>query len=217
MGIKLVYIVYSIIFFLPYLVIQTTTQMLQRNVPENMCIVNKFVINLEIHIPPGGTGKLDMKVIAEIMKQIENGFLQQLSRFPQSPLPPEIQFNRFIQSGQEVQFQSEQQSALRHHIPIISSEDSDLPDPPYQPTTDLSKTLKWGEADVQALLADYALHEYQCYDGVYIPGTSSSYRSNSVIVNGNGIKMADYLFILFLRLVAELKKGNGGWIQGNLI
>ena len=38
-------------------------------------------------------------------------------------------------------------------------------------------------------------------------------RSNSVTVNGSEVKVADSLFILFLRFVVESKKGKGGWVN----
>jgi hypothetical protein len=60
---------------------------------------------------------------------------------------------------------------------------------------------------------DYRVYEYKCFDRVYIPGIIPLKRSNWLIINGNKIKIADYLFVLFLRLVAELKKGKGGWVS----
>lgn len=60
---------------------------------------------------------------------------------------------------------------------------------------------------------DYEKFEYQCYDKVYIPGTTPMKRSNLIVVNGNEIKMGDSLFTLFLRFVIELKTKKGGWVN----
>lgn len=60
---------------------------------------------------------------------------------------------------------------------------------------------------------DYDKHMYNCKDKIYIPGTSSFYRSNEIIVNGIKIKIGDSLFLLLLRLAVELKKGEGGWVN----
>jgi hypothetical protein len=54
---------------------------------------------------------------------------------------------------------------------------------------------------------------YKCKDQIYIPGTNSFYRSDEIIVNRNKIKIGDSLFLLLLRLVVELKKGEGGWVN----
>jgi hypothetical protein len=60
---------------------------------------------------------------------------------------------------------------------------------------------------------DYEKFEYQCYDRIHIPGTVPMKRSNHIVINGNGIKMGDSIFTLFLRLTLELKKKEGGWID----
>lgn len=57
----------------------------------------------------------------------------------------------------------------------------------------------------------YETYGYNCKDRIYIPGTSSFYRSNGIIVNRN--KIGDSLFLLLLRLAVELKKGEGGWVN----
>lgn len=54
---------------------------------------------------------------------------------------------------------------------------------------------------------------YKCKDRVHIPGAVPMKRSNLVVVNGHNIGIADSLFLLFLRLVVELKKRNGGWVD----
>ncbi len=64
---------------------------------------------------------------------------------------------------------------------------------------------------------DYSKYEYKCRDKVCIPGTRSINRSNDIIVNGNKIKIGDTLFLLFLRLVVELKKNRDGWIGMNTL
>lgn len=60
---------------------------------------------------------------------------------------------------------------------------------------------------------DYDRYEYQCYDKVYVPGMIPKKRSNVVLLNGNDVKLGDWLFALFLRFVVELRKGDGGWID----
>lgn len=60
---------------------------------------------------------------------------------------------------------------------------------------------------------DYEKYGYNCKDRIYIPGTSSFYRSNEIIVNGIKIKIGDSLFLLLLRLAVELKKGESGWVN----
>jgi len=64
---------------------------------------------------------------------------------------------------------------------------------------------------------DYIRHEYKSYDKVDIPGTNSVYRSNEIIVNGVKIKIGDSIFLLLLRFIVELKKGEGGWINKNTL
>jgi len=60
---------------------------------------------------------------------------------------------------------------------------------------------------------DYKTLEYRCFDRVHIPGSIPMKRSNLVVVNGTEVAIPDYTFPLFLRLVFELKRGNGGWID----
>lgn len=56
--------------------------------------------------------------------------------------------------------------------------------------------------------------DYQCYgDSVHIPGNTPTKRSNGLEVNGKKILMGDAPFRLFLRLVVELGKGKGGWVN----
>lgn len=59
---------------------------------------------------------------------------------------------------------------------------------------------------------DYKDFDYKCYDKIYIPGTAPMKRSNDLEVNGHKIKMPDGAFKLFIELVAEVKKGKGGWL-----
>ncbi len=63
-----------------------------------------------------------------------------------------------------------------------------------------------------AQLADYTKHKYLCYDSLHIPGTGQLKRSNDVVVNGHTVKMPDEPFRLLVALVAEIKKGAGGWL-----
>lgn len=60
--------------------------------------------------------------------------------------------------------------------------------------------------------ADYTKHKYLCYDILYIPGTGQLKRSNDIVINGHTVKMPDAPFRLLVELVAELKKGEGGWL-----
>ena len=60
---------------------------------------------------------------------------------------------------------------------------------------------------------DYEKHEYKCKDQINILGTSSINRSNEIIVNKTKIKIGDSLFLLLLRFIVELKKGEGGWVS----
>ena len=66
-------------------------------------------------------------------------------------------------------------------------------------------------------LSDYEKYGYKCKDKIYIPGTRSIDRSNDIIVNENKIKIGDAIFLLFLRLVVELKKNRDGWISTNTL
>lgn len=50
------------------------------------------------------------------------------------------------------------------------------------------------------------------HDSLHIPGTGQLKRSNDVVVNGHTVKMPDGPFRLLVELVAELKKGEGGWL-----
>lgn len=63
-----------------------------------------------------------------------------------------------------------------------------------------------------AQMADYTKHKYLCYDSLHIHGTGQLKRSNDVVVNGHTVKMPDGPFRLLVELVAELKKGEGGWL-----
>jgi hypothetical protein len=62
-------------------------------------------------------------------------------------------------------------------------------------------------------LKNYKNYDYRCKDKIFIPGTSSFYKSNEIIVNRNKINIGDSLFLLLLRLAVELKKGKGGWVN----
>jgi len=60
---------------------------------------------------------------------------------------------------------------------------------------------------------DYDEHGYKCRDRVCIPGDVPVNRSNRIEVNGNDIRIGDSVFALFLRLVLELKRRKGGWVD----
>ena len=59
---------------------------------------------------------------------------------------------------------------------------------------------------------DYKDFAYKCYDKIHIPGTVPMKRSNDLKVNEHIIKMPDEAFRLLVEMVAELKKGKGGWL-----
>jgi hypothetical protein len=60
---------------------------------------------------------------------------------------------------------------------------------------------------------DYTQQNYLCYDKVFIPGGVPESHSNLLSVNDTRVIVPDWLFILFLRFVAELKKNQGGWVN----
>jgi len=60
---------------------------------------------------------------------------------------------------------------------------------------------------------DCKRHDYKCRDQFDVPGTRPMKRSNVIEVNGNRVRIGDSLLKLFLRLVLELKKGKGGWVN----
>jgi hypothetical protein len=60
---------------------------------------------------------------------------------------------------------------------------------------------------------DYDKFQYKCYDGLHIPGTIPMSRSNIVVINQQEIELGDSLFVLLLRFVEALKKGEGGWVS----
>jgi hypothetical protein len=62
-------------------------------------------------------------------------------------------------------------------------------------------------------IADKEKYGYRCRDRIHFPGTTPYERKNEVIINGHKVFIGDKLFALLLRLVAELKKGKGGWIE----
>jgi len=62
-------------------------------------------------------------------------------------------------------------------------------------------------------LADYEKYVYLCQDRLYIPGTFPRERMNDIFLNGHKLRLGDALFALLMRFVAELKKGQGGWVS----
>jgi hypothetical protein len=81
----------------------------------------------------------------------------------------------------------------------------------------VSRLLKPKDAYLAELSAkqkrDYENFEYLCYDKIHIRGMTPKKRSNLIVINGTVTSLGDSLFRLFLRLVLELKKKNGGWID----
>jgi len=59
---------------------------------------------------------------------------------------------------------------------------------------------------------DYNDYKYQRYDRIEIPGDTAGNRRSIIIVNDHEIKIGDSLFLIFLRLVQELKEKKGGWV-----
>ena len=83
---------------------------------------------------------------------------------------------------------------------------------------DKSSKANIGEKTFNAELTDgqkmdYKKFDYKCCDKVYIPGTVPTKRSNLIVVNGTNTKIGDSIFTLYLRLVVELKKKEGGWVN----
>jgi len=60
---------------------------------------------------------------------------------------------------------------------------------------------------------DYKRFDYMCRDQVHVLGTRPMKRSNIIDVNGHRVRIGDSLLKLFLRLVVELKKKKGGWVN----
>ena len=60
---------------------------------------------------------------------------------------------------------------------------------------------------------DYKRFDYKCRDQVHVLGTRPMKRSNIINVNGHRVRIGDSLLKLFLRLVLELKKRKGGWVN----
>lgn len=61
--------------------------------------------------------------------------------------------------------------------------------------------------------ADYKKFSYQCYDKIHVLGDTPMMRGNLLLVNGNEVKLGDSLFLLFLRLVVQLKRKKGRWVD----
>jgi len=59
---------------------------------------------------------------------------------------------------------------------------------------------------------DYKRFDYRFYNTVHIPGFMPIKRSNLIEVGETELAIPDYLFLLLLRLVLELKLDKGGWI-----
>lgn len=62
-------------------------------------------------------------------------------------------------------------------------------------------------------IEDYKDYSYQCFDKVHIPGVILARRSNQIIVNDTEMKLGNSLFILLLRLIVDLRRGKGGWVN----
>jgi hypothetical protein len=60
---------------------------------------------------------------------------------------------------------------------------------------------------------EYDRHKYLCYDNVTISSATPENHGHLLLVNDIEIRLPEWLFILFLRLVVELKKNAGGWIN----
>ena len=62
-------------------------------------------------------------------------------------------------------------------------------------------------------IADKEKYEYRCQDRLHIPGAVPLERRNEVLINGHKVILGDKLFSLLLRLILELKKCKGGWVE----
>jgi len=60
---------------------------------------------------------------------------------------------------------------------------------------------------------DFDKQEYRSYVSIHVPGTIPKKKSNRVMVNGDPTTVPDYLLPLLLRLVVELKRRRGGWVN----
>jgi len=59
----------------------------------------------------------------------------------------------------------------------------------------------------------YETYGYNCKDRIYIPGTQSINRNCNIFINEKETKIKDANFLLLLRFVVELKKGESGRIH----
>jgi len=60
---------------------------------------------------------------------------------------------------------------------------------------------------------DYEKYKYLCYDKIRIPDQEPKNRTYTMYVNEKPVKLGESLYRLLVRLAAELKKGNGGWVN----
>jgi len=59
---------------------------------------------------------------------------------------------------------------------------------------------------------DYDRFKYLCFDKVLIPDMAPGQRGNVIFLNKNEVNLGDTGFLLFLRLVLELKRSKSGWV-----
>ena len=60
---------------------------------------------------------------------------------------------------------------------------------------------------------DFINYDFKCHDRIIIPGTIPIRKRNDLVINDHNLKIGDWLFILLLRFVVELKKGGPGWVH----
>lgn len=79
----------------------------------------------------------------------------------------------------------------------------------------IEETLKNKKKITDKQNEDYEKYGYNCKDQIYIPGTLSVNHNFIIFLNEKETKIKDANFLLLLRFVVELKKGNGGKVHLN--
>ena len=80
-------------------------------------------------------------------------------------------------------------------------------------SAEFSEEKRIDKALTPAQQQDYKKYDYLSRATVHIPGGRPMKRSNEVVVNRHRTKVGDRAFRLLVRLVVELKKGDGGWVN----
>lgn len=75
------------------------------------------------------------------------------------------------------------------------------------------KKSKSNQDNPKSITSETDEFEYLCRDKVHILGFVAKKIGNIIRLNGNDIGIGIAPFLLFLRLVQESKKGQGGWVN----